>query len=163
MVTFISQLWKTKAKFVRALKSDDSASMEFVESGRRKEALINVLYFFARLYKVVSGSMQGIRAICFLNGGGHFNTENLKEKDDIMNIVNSNKFKGLARIGLGLMKRILQPLVFTDDPSWVKGTPRKLQQMEQPLLVLVITDGRVTFPLCNIDLRVKILTCMGGR
>ena len=160
MVIFIFQLWKTKAKFVRALKSDDSASMEFVESGRRKETLINILYFLARFYGTVSEGMRGIKAIRFLNGGDHFSADNLRSKEDIKNVINSHKFKGLARIGVGLMREILRPFVFADDSSWVKGTPRKLRQMERPLLVIVLTAGAVTFSPFNIDLRVRILTCM---
>ena len=152
VVTSISQLWKTKAKFVRGLISDDSLSMEFVEGGRSKKALIDVLHFLARLYGAVSEGRRGIRAIRFLNGGhylnsGHYlNAHNLRSRDEIENLIKADKFQGLARIGACLMQEILKPFVFADDPSWVKGTPKKLRQMERPLLVMVITSGVVTFP-----------------
>ena len=134
---------KQKLNSVRHLKPDDSASMEFVESGKRKEALMDVLHFLARLYGAVSKDMRGIRAIRFLNGGDHLNADNLN-KEDIENVIKAHRFKGLTRIGAGLMREILKPFVFADDPSWVKGTP-KLRQLERPLLIMVITDGAVTF------------------
>ena len=119
--------------------------MEFVESGRRKEALIDVLYFLVRLYGAVSKGMHGIRAIRFLNGGHYLNADEFRSRDDIENLIRAHKFQGLARIGAGLMREILKPLVFADDP-WVRGTPKKLRKMERPLVVMVITDGMVTFP-----------------
>ena len=138
--------YPTLAKFVRGLKSDDSVSMEFVESGKRKEALIDVLHFLVRLYGAVSGDLRGIRAIRFLNGGHHLLSDNLKRKDDIEKVIKAHKFQGLARIGAGLMREILKPFVFANDPSWVKGTPKKLRQLERPLLVMVITSGVVNPP-----------------
>ena len=141
-----------KLNSVRHLKSDDSASMEFVESGKRKEALVDVLHFLARLYGAVSEGIHGIKAIRFLNGGQHLkdgqplSVNNLKKKEDIEDVIMAHKFKGLTQIGAGLMREILKPFVFAHDPSWVKGTPKKLQQLERPLLIMVITDGAVTFP-----------------
>ena len=152
MVTSISQPWKTKAKLVRGLKSDDSVTMEFVEGGRRKEALIDVLHFLTRLYDAVSEGVRGIKAIRFLHGGYYLNGEyyliadNLRSREDIEGIMMAHKFRGLTQIGAGLMQEILKPLVFADDPSWVKGTPKKLRQMERPLLVVVITSGVVNPP-----------------
>ena len=130
---------------MRGLISDDSISMEFVESGRRKEALIDVLYFLVRLYGAVSEGRRGIRAIRFLNSGHHFNADNLRSRDDIEHLIQAHKFQGLPRIGACLMQEILKHFVFADDPSWVKGTPKKLRQMERPLIVMVITDGMVKF------------------
>ena len=150
MVTCISQLWKTKAKLVRGLKSDDSIDMEFVESGRRKKALIDILHFLGRLYGTVSEDIHGIRAIRFLNGN-HLDADNLRTRDQIEDVIMAHKFRGLAQIGTGLMRGILKPFVFTDDPSWVKGTPKKLRQMERPLLVMVITSGAVNSPPFNMD------------
>ena len=145
MVTSISNFGKQKLNSVGHLKPDDSASMEFVESGKRKEALMDVLHFLARLYGAVTEGLHGIRAIRFLNGGHHLMADNLKKKDDIEDVIKAHKFKGLTRIGAGLMREILKPFVFADDPSWVKGNPKKLRQLERPLLIMVITDGAVTF------------------
>ena len=128
------------------MNSDDSTSMQYLEDGRRKEALKSVLHFLIKLYGAVSeGIWHGIRAIRFLNGGHHLEADNLKKKDDIESVIMAHKFKGMTRIGAGLMREILKPFVFADDPSWVKGTPKKLRQLERPLLIMVITDGAVTF------------------
>ena len=118
--------------------------MEFVESGARKEALKNVLYFLARLYGVVSGGERGIKAVRFLNNDNPLEKE-LKTRDDIDKLIDGHKFEGMTRMGAGLMRRILKPFVY-QEPH-VQGTPRKLsEKLERPLLIMVITDGKVTIP-----------------
>lgn len=118
--------------------------MESVESGRRKYTVMEVLHFLGRLYGELSNGMRGIKTIQFLNGANEPRADNLQKKDDINNVIGSHKFNGLRCIGAGLMRKILKPFVFTDD-LWVRGTPRKLRQMKRPLLIMVITDGAVTF------------------
>ena len=145
------------------MKLDDSASMKFTEGGRRIDALKDVLYFLARLYGTVSNDMRGIKAIRFLNNTTQLKIDDLTTKHQIDSVINSHNFEGLTRIGAGLMRHILKPFVFEDDPSWVPGTPKKLQAMERPLLIMVITDGAVTFPSpSSIDLRIRVLIYMYG-
>jgi len=126
-----------------AVLVDDSISMEFEEEGRRKVALKRVLYFLADMYGAVSDEQRGIRAIRFLNGSDESDkADDLRRPEEIDSVIDSHEFEGLTRIGTGLMQKILKPFVFSDE-KWVKGTTRKLQHMERPLLVMVITDGAV--------------------
>lgn len=126
-------------------KLDDSTSVEFEEAGRRKEALKDILHLLFGLYRAVSDGAHEIK-IRFLNGKDDFITNNLKEKDDINEVIDKHKFEGLSCLGTGLMRKILKPFVFRDEKP-VKGTPRNLRQLERPLLVIFITDGEVTFLL----------------
>ena len=120
--------------------------MVFLGGGRRTEILKRVLHFLARLYGALSNGRRGIKALRFFNNTAKHRADYLQDKTDIDNLIESHEFNGLTRIGAGLIRRILKPFVFEDDPSWVKGKPRKLQQMERPLLVMVITDGAVGNP-----------------
>ena len=148
--------------FDSILKPDNSASMEFLGGGRRKETLRRVLRFLAQLHGALSYGRRGIKAIRFFNSTVEFRADNVQEKADINDLIESTKFEGLTCIGARLMRAILKPFVFEDDPSWVKGTPRKLRQMERPLLIMVITDGAVTLllPPLSTDLRTRVLSCM---
>lgn len=141
------------------LKPDDSTSMVFEQGGERKKALKKVLYFLADLYGAVSNDMRGIKAIRFLNGTDDLGANHLRRKIEIDKVIDCHEFEGLTCIGAGLMRKILKPFVFMDEP-WVKGTLRKLRQMERPLLIMIITDGEVTILPFNYSFRIKVLTCM---
>ena len=132
--------------------------MEFEEGGERKETLTAFLYFLTRLYGVVIGGR--IRAIRFLNGTNELRVEDIATRDQTKQAIASHKFEGLACIGLGLMQKVLQPFVFSDEP-WTEGKPRQLRQLERPLLIVVITSGVVTLlPSLSLDLRIRVLSCM---
>ena len=85
------------------MKSDDSRSMEFIESGKRKTALKDVLYFLARLYGAISDEERGIKAIRFLNGDDDVDANDLRNKSEIDALINSHTFDGLSCIGTSLM------------------------------------------------------------
>lgn len=118
--------------------------MEFEQGGERKKALKKVLHFLADLYSAVSDDMRGIKAIRFLNGTDDLTADHLRSKDEIDKVIDCHEFEGLTCIGAGLMRKVLKPFVFADEP-WIRGTPRRLRRMERPLLVMVITDGEVIF------------------
>ena len=109
--------------------------MEFAEGGRRKKELKDVLYFLSRLYGAVT--TRGIKAIHFLNDTKTLGANDIATRDQIERVINSHEFKGLARIGTGLHRRILAPLVLIKKSG--------VQRMERPLLVVVITSGVVSF------------------
>ena len=162
MISFVFRIWETKANPVKHLKLDDSTSMEFEQGGERKRALKEVLHLLADLYGAVSDDMRGIKAIRFLNGIDNIKADDIKRRGDIDDVIDNHQFEGLTCIGAGLMRKILKPFVFSDEP-WVKGTSRKLRKVERPLLVMVITDGAVSFhPPLSIYLRIRILNCMHG-
>jgi len=125
-----------------AILIDDSASMEFDEKGERKEALKHVLHFLTRLYGAISDSTRGIKAIRFLNDDDAVEYDDLKNKSQIDTLIGEHKFEGLTRIGAGLMGKILKPFVFDEKPQ-VKNIARGMQKMKRPLLIMVITDGKV--------------------
>lgn len=134
--------------------------MEVEEDGRRKAALKDVLYFLARLYGAFSNGMHEIKAVRFLNGTNELRVEDMVTRDQIEQAIASHKFEGPTRIGAGLMQKVLEPLVFSDEP-WTEGWPRKLRQMERPLLIVIITSGVVILlPPSSLDLRIRVLSCI---
>ena len=134
--------------------------MEFIESGKRKTALKNVLYFLVRLYgAVLDDEVRGIKVIRFLNGDDDIYAYRLRNKPEIDALIKNHTFDGLTCIGAGLMRKILKPFVFEDGEVAKRGVPKKLQPMDRPLLVVIITSGAVTHspPLC-IDLGIIVLS-----
>ena len=121
-------------------------SMVFEQGGERREALKKVLHFLASLYGAVSDGTRGVKAIRFLNGTDDLSADNLMSKDEINDVIDNHVFEGLTCMGAGLMRKILKPFVFSDE-TWDKRSPRKLASMQRPLLIMVITDGAVTFSL----------------
>ena len=115
--------------------------MEFEEAGRRKEYLKIMLGFLGEIYSTLSH--RGIRAIRFLNGKDDFTAENMSQREEIEQVIDKHKFEGLTCTGTSLMRKILNPFVFLDEKV-VKGTPRKIRNMERPLFIIVITDEEVS-------------------
>ena len=124
---------------------DDSTSMEFEESGKRKDAIKHVLKIIADIYGAVSNKKRGIWAIRFLNGSDDLQADNIKTREQIDELIDNHSFEGLTRIGTSLMQKILKRFVFDDTVKWDKASkqPRKLKKLERPLLIMVITDGAV--------------------
>ena len=108
----------------------------------RKVALKKLLCFIAKIYGAVSGGCRGIRTLRFFNGID--NADNIIQRDEIEEIVDCHESEDLTHIGVALEGQILKPFVFADDPSWVKGTPRKMRDMKRLLLIIVIIS--VSFP-----------------
>ena len=107
-----------------------------------------ILGFLTEVYSALSNGHRGIRAIRFLNGTDDDDrmADNISQKDEIEEMIDNHEFEGLTRMGTGLMCKILRPFVFSDE-KWVKGTLRKMRNMERPLLIMVITDGEVSLPI----------------
>ena len=121
-------------------------SMAFEEGGVRREYVKTILIFLAEVYSALSNGHRGIRAIRFLNGTDDFTADNMSQRDEIEEVIDNHEFKGLTGTGAGLMRKILKPFVFSDE-TWDKRYPRKMQNMERPLLIMVITDGAVSLPI----------------
>ena len=119
-------------------------SMVFEEDGKRKGYLKTILGFLTEIYGALSH--RGIHAIRFFNGTDDHSADNIIDRENIEDIIDNHIFEGLACIGSSLMQKILKPFVFSDE-KWVKGTPSKMRNMEQPLLIMVITDGAVSLPI----------------
>jgi len=120
--------------------------MEFEEHGKRKEYLKIILGFIAEIYRDLSDGHRGIRAIRFLNSTDDLTADHMSQRGEIEEVVNRHIFQGPTPTGSGLMQKILKPFVFLDEP-WVEGTPRKMRQMERPLLIMIIINGPVSLPL----------------
>ena len=122
--------------------------MEFEEDGKRKEYLKTILGFLAEVYSALSNGHRGIRAIRFLNGTDDDDrtADNMSQRDEIEEVIDNHEFEGLTRMGTGLIQKILRPFVFSDE-KWDKKTPRKMRNMERPLLIMIITDGAVSLPI----------------
>ena len=127
--------------------------MQFEQAGARKETLEVVMNCVVDMYDRLSDKQHGIRVISFINS--HIILEQNADSR-IGTVINRHEFGGLACIGAGLQRKILQPLIFDENAPWNKqqGGPRRLQAIERPLLILVITDGAaavciVLDPLCS--------------
>lgn len=114
--------------------------MEFGQGGKRKLALKTILGFLAEICSALSDGCHGIRAIRFMNGADDLRAANFKRSDEIDKVVDNHIFEGLTCIGTSLMRKILMPFVFTDEPF----VDRRMRHMDRPLLVMVITDGGVS-------------------
>ena len=124
---------------------DDSTSMEFEEAGRRQVAMKTVLSIIVDVYGAISNKERGIRAIRFLNGNDDLEADKIMTAEEIDKVIDNHKFKGLKRIGTGIIQKILRPFVFDGTVKWDKksGEARKLKQLGRPLLIMAITDGAV--------------------
>ena len=104
--------------------------MSYEEEGTRIGILKDVLSIINDIYSRAAESKTGIRAIRFIN--------NYDDKDyfhgEPSKIIDDHYFGGTTKIGTELHKRILKPLVLGETP------------MKKPLLIMVITDGAVSYP-----------------
>lgn len=125
--------------------------MEFEESGKRITALKTVLTLISEIYEAVSDptDARGIHAIRFLNGnsGGGKKGQEFPTLTDIHKTIDEHEFEGLTRIGTGLMRNILKPLVFNETKKNGKTVRTLNKDLKRPLLIMVVTDGavRLTF------------------
>lgn len=104
--------------------------MSYEEDGTRIGILKGVLNIINSIYKHAAEPDTGIRAIRFIN--------NYDDKDNFLGepskIIDNHYFGGTTKIGTELHKKILKPLVLGETP------------MKKPLLIMVITDGAVSYP-----------------
>lgn len=103
--------------------------MSFEEGGTRIKTLKKVLNIINSIYKHAAEPDTGIRAIRFINN----NDDEDNFRGDPSEIIDNHYFGGTTKIGTELHKKILKPLVL--------GKP-----MKKPLLIMVITDGAVSYP-----------------
>lgn len=130
----LSSLLSFKGNYTQSLTTlytlDDSESMSYEEEGTRIGILKDVLSIINDIYSRAAESKTGIRAIRFIN--------NYDDKDyfhgEPSKIIDDHYFGGTTKIGTELHKRILKPLVLGETP------------MKKPLLIMVITDGAVSYP-----------------
>lgn len=99
--------------------------MVLEQNKERIRILEQVLKVISYIY-YHSQTDKKIKKIAFLNGAG--TTENVA-KADIQNLLLGHTYDGMTRIGQQLKRHILKPLATTG--------------MKKPLLVMVLTDGRV--------------------
>lgn len=126
--------------------------MVFGDHRQRIPALKKGLKVVADMYAKIAYAddgvtPRGILAARFLNrqnAGGN----DAPRADDltalaVSQLIDSHRFGGITQIGTKLQEQILQPLVY-----------RKLREgnMKRPLLVMVITDGKV----CHVPKRSSI-------
>ena len=103
--------------------------MEYEEDRARIENLKEVLKIINSIYKHAAEPDTGIRAIRFINN----NDDEDNFHGEPSEIIDNHYFGGTTRIGTELHRKILKPLVL--------GEP-----MKKPLLIMVITDGAVSYP-----------------
>lgn len=107
---------------------DDSSSMNYEQEGARKETLRQTLEEVTKIYDLANEN--GLLVVRFINNTrGRKNVVNSK----VNSIFDGRKYDGATMIGTALEKRMLLPFV-----------KNKKKKMEKPLLVMTITDGRVS-------------------
>lgn len=104
--------------------------MNYMQKGARKATLKKTLDEVTKIYDLANEN--GLLAVRFINTPkGRKSVVNSK----VESIFDGRKYDGTTMIGTALEKKMLQPFVMD------KITNKK---MEKPLLVMTITDGRVS-------------------
>ncbi|KAL9088480.1 MAG: hypothetical protein Q9165_006204 [Trypethelium subeluteriae] len=112
---------------------DDSGSMQFEENGERIKDLKLILQRVA--YAATLFDDDGV-SIRFMNNSPEergIQCDNIKNEQQIEQLVGSIQFRGLTPMGTALKKKVLDPLVIARARSG---------QLRKPVLVLTITDGQ---------------------
>lgn len=107
---------------------DDSGSMQFEEGGDRINDLKLILSRVA--YAASLFDEDGIQ-VRFMNSDIQGN--NIKNEEQVNQLIQRTQFKGLTPMGTELKKKVLEPLVLT---------PARSGQLRKPVLVIAITDGQ---------------------
>lgn len=108
----------------------DGDSMEYDDGGARIAQLKRILKLIASVYCLVRD--RGILSIQFI--GAPMGKTNVTT-DTVESVLTGHDYGGVARIGTGLKKKILDK--FISGPGVV---------IERPLLVIVVTDSPVGSP-----------------
>ncbi|KAI5817325.1 hypothetical protein BZA77DRAFT_39340 [Pyronema omphalodes] len=108
---------------------DDSTTMKHKRDGERIKTLLDVLRGICEVYELSHD--DGIPSVSFFNDP---KTEEKIKKDDVAALEGKTSWQGLTRIGTELKKKVLDKHVFDG---------KTVREMDEPLLVIVITDGEV--------------------
>lgn len=106
---------------------DDSDSMKYDEGGVRIKTLQKILNNIADVYGLAREN--GIVTVRFINAPQ--GKKNVTPKT-VRNVIKNHNYGGVTRIGTELKKKIIDKFVS--------------ENMEKPLLIMVITDGAVRPP-----------------
>jgi hypothetical protein len=105
--------------------------MKHKREGTRIKTLLDVLKGVCEVYELSHD--DGIPSVSFFNEP---KTEEKVKKDDVAALQGKTPWQGLTRIGTELKKKVLDKHVFDG---------KTVREMDEPLLVIVITDGEVKF------------------
>lgn len=105
--------------------------MKHKREGQRIDTLLDVLKGVCEVYDLSHD--DGIPSVSFFNKA---TTEENVKKDDVAALKTKTPWQGLTRIGTELKKKVLDKHVFDG---------KIVREMDEPLLVIVITDGEVKF------------------
>jgi hypothetical protein len=109
---------------------DDSGSMAFEENGERIDDLKLILSRVAFATSLFDDDGIQVR---FMNSTDQGN--NIRNEQQVTEMVTRTKFSGLTPMGRELQNKILGPLVLN---------PARSGQLRKPVLVITITDGQPT-------------------
>lgn len=101
--------------------------MQYEQKGTRIKALEGIVGAITEVYELASP--DGIRAVKFFNAKNGL--QNVRYKD-WKNHFNAIKYDGISRIGAALKAKVLDQFVWKNP-------------MMKPLLVMIITDGDVSY------------------
>jgi hypothetical protein len=101
------------------------------QKGKRIKDLKKTLKLVAHIYRLYND--RGIKTVDFLND--EVGEENVI-KEDVDEIFEDHSYRGLTRIGTELQQKVLNERVLATDV-----------EMSKPLLILIFTDGDVSYPI----------------
>lgn len=113
---------------------DDSGSMNHRDGGGIVGRIPALQAFVARIAEVTAHFDTDGIAIRWINDDQA--SDRIKTTTEVAQIVNSHRFDGWTRIGTQLWNKVLLPLV---------SAPARSKELAKPVLVIIITDGKVLF------------------
>lgn len=104
-------------------------SMQTEQNGERIDSMKKTVEEITSIYDLANP--QGLKSVKFFNNKRGYKQINHKNCSRILSQI---RYEGLTRIGTSLKKKILDRFVWRDP-------------MKKPLLVMIITNGEVSFCL----------------
>lgn len=106
--------------------------MTFEEEGKRLRALDKTIRAVTKAYSSIHAPTDGVRAIRFLNSNEKFDGVKPEDLDQLH--IKTRRFRGNSKVATALKNQVFKEFIPENG------------QLENPLLIMVLTDGAV----CNL-------------
>lgn len=123
-----------------------------LDDGRRIAGLKGLV---STVMKMITRLETGGIKIRFMNSTEDGDFNNLRSMEEVDQIMSRMKFDGrFTRIGKALRSKILEPMVFEKTET---------KSLTRPILVTIITDGRVGIPTMIYQYQLRFRTAKWGK